>query len=83
MFVSNVPGFLKPVKYFGQNAKRFFSCGSGIGNCATAFIVVSMPERAQISLTSDETQIEDVPLFMSYIDQIILEIGIGCDTEWI
>jgi len=55
MFVSNVPGFLKPVKYFGQEAKRFFSLGSGIGNCSTAFIIVSMPERAQISLTSDDT----------------------------
>jgi len=55
MLVSNVPGFLKPVKYFGQEAKRFFSLGSGFGNLSTAFIIVSMPERTQISLTSDET----------------------------
>ena len=75
-YLSNVPGFVKPVKYFGQYAKRFFTFGSGCGNCATAFVVVSMPERAQISLTSDDTQIENVPLFMSYIDEILIELGI-------
>ena len=81
MYISNVPGFLKPVKYFGQPAKRFFTLGSGFGNLATAFVIVSMPERAQISLVSDKTQVADVHLFMSYIDDIINEIGIGCDES--
>ena len=32
MLYSNVPGFARPVRYFGGKAKRLFYVGSGIGN---------------------------------------------------
>ena len=44
LFLSNVPGFLKPVYYGGKPAKRFFSLVTGSGNIATGISIVSMPE---------------------------------------
>ena len=45
-FMSNVPGFLKPVYYNNTPVKRFFSILSGCGNITTAIGIVSMPEIA-------------------------------------
>ena len=39
---SNVPGYVKPVYYGGQPAKRFFYLGVGTGNLATAIVIVSV-----------------------------------------
>lgn len=66
MILSNVPGFQKPVYYGGKPAKRFFSLISGPGNLATSISIVSMPEIAQMTITADEFQINDIDKFMGY-----------------
>ena len=43
---SNVPGYIKPVKYGGALAKRFFYCGTAPGNLATTVTIVSILKRA-------------------------------------
>lgn len=68
LLLSNVPGYQKPVYYGGKPAKKFFSLVSGAGNCATGISVVSMTKSAIISITSDESNIENVSLFTSYFD---------------
>ena len=45
LLFSNVTGFVKPVYYFGEKAKRLFYLGSGIGNLATAITMVSILKR--------------------------------------
>ena len=73
LYLSNVPGFLKPVYYGGQPAKRFFSLNSGVGN-VVGVSIVSMPEIAQFSITADQYNIEDLDTFMSYFDDCIKEL---------
>ena len=68
LLLSNVPGYKEPVYYGGKVAKRFFSLISGAGSCATGISVVSMMKSAQISITADEFQIEDLPKFMGYFN---------------
>jgi hypothetical protein len=55
LFLSNVPGFLKPVYYAGKPATRFFSLVTGSGNIATGINIVSMTETCQICITSDDS----------------------------
>ena len=83
LLLSNVPGYQKPVYYGGKPAKKFFSLVSGAGNCATGISVVSMVKSATISITADESNIEDLPLFTSYFDNLIkdLEIDYHSDEE--
>jgi hypothetical protein len=76
LLLSNVPGYQKPVYYGGKPAKKFFSLVSGAGNCATGISVVSMVKSAMISITSDVSNIEDLPLFTSYFDNLIKELDI-------
>jgi hypothetical protein len=76
LLLSNVPGYQKPVYYGGKPAKKFFSLVSGAGNCATGISVVSMVKSALISITSDESNIQDVDLFTSYFDDLIGELDI-------
>ena len=76
MILSNVPGFQKPVYYGGKPAKRFFSLISGPGSLATSISVVSMPEVAQITITADEFQINDIDKFMGYFNKRIRELEI-------
>jgi len=76
LLFSNVPGFLKPVYYGGKPAKRFFSLITGCGNIATGINIVSMPEIAQMSITTDNSCIEDIDVFVRYFDNCILELGI-------
>ena len=81
LLLSNVPGYQKPVYYGGKPAKKFFSLVSGAGNCATGISVVSMVKSAMISITADESNIEDLPLFTSYFDDQIKELGIEYDSD--
>ena len=79
---SNVPGFLEQVNYGGGSpAKRFFTLGSGPSNLATSINIVSIHKRAQVCVTSDESQIEDVPKFVGYFSEIIEELGIEYNEE--
>ena len=81
LFFSNVPGFLKPVKYSGENARRMFCLGSGSGGVSTAMTMVSIDKRMQMNLTADEYMIEDVEGFMSLINE---EIGaLGMEYEYL
>ena len=79
--VSNVPGFVKPVYYSGGIVKRFFSLLSGPGNNACGINIVSVLKRAHICLTADESQIEDVPAFMSIFNRHIQKLGIKYDEN--
>lgn len=45
LLFSNVPGFVKPVYFFGGKAKRLFYLGTGIGNLATGITMVSILKR--------------------------------------
>merc|ERR1712086_721679 len=45
LMLTNVPGYVKPVYYGGQPAKRFFYAGSGTGNIATGIVLVSICKR--------------------------------------
>jgi len=56
---SNVAGFVNPVYYGGQLAKRFFYIGVGTGSLASAIVMVSIMKRCHITVSSDEYQIED------------------------
>ena len=53
---SNIPGFVKPV-HFGEGgeATKIFCLGTGSGNIATGFSMISMPKQAQFVLTADES----------------------------
>ena len=81
LYLSNVPGFLKPVYYGEQPAKRFFSLNSGVGN-VLGVSIVSMPEIAQFSITVDKYIIEDIDTFMSYFDDCIKELEIYNEIKW-
>ena len=80
--LSNVPGFQKPVTYFGgKRAKKFNFLGSGSGNTATSITICSILKRAQIVVTSDESQIEDVPAFVELFNKEILRLGIQYEVS--
>ena len=69
---SNVPGFIRPVTFFGgHRAKRFVSLISALGVGATGINVVSIDKRAQFAVTSDETQITDIDFFVRLLDSEI------------
>ena len=77
MVFSNVPGFVKPVTYAGGGiVKRFFSLLSGPGLFATSVSCVSILKRCHLSLTADESEIADLPLFMSYFEDLISEYNL-------
>ena len=67
--LSNVPGYVRPVYYGGAVAKRFFSLVSGLGDLATSISVVSTCDNVTIAISSDEYQIEDIDLFLTYFDK--------------
>ena len=47
MMLSNVPAFTQDISYFGgNNVKRFFTTGTGPGNCATCIHMISVTKRA-------------------------------------
>lgn len=46
ILLSNVPGYIKPVRYGGQVARRFYSLISGPSSLATSISIVSMLESA-------------------------------------
>ena len=71
---TNVPGFVKPVYYGGKVAKRLFYCATANGNLSTGFSIVSILDRAQLTITSDESQISDIPLLMKFINKEILDL---------
>ena len=52
--LSNVPGYVRPVKYGGSVAQRFFSLVTGCGDLATSISVVSTCDNATIAVTADE-----------------------------
>ena len=57
-------------------AKKFNFIGTASGNCATSLTICSVLKRAQIVVTSDESQIEDVPAFTELFNQEIRRLGI-------
>ena len=80
--LSNVPGFIKPVTYFnGYPAKRFASLVSGCGNMASGINIVSIDKRATFSITTDESQIEDLDGFARKMTANLEELGILYDPE--
>jgi hypothetical protein len=52
---SNVAGFINPVYYGGQLAKRFFYIGVGTGNLASAIVMVSILKRCHVTVNSDDS----------------------------
>ena len=63
-FLSNIPGYLKPVKYGGKPAKRFFiGMLTACGNIATGVSCVSICGRTQLAISADTFQIKDIGLF--------------------
>jgi hypothetical protein len=82
ILVSNVPGYVKPVKYFGGcPAKRFISLGTGSGNLATTINVISVTKRAQMTVTSDISQIEDLTAFIEMMNMNIRKLNIVYDPN--
>lgn len=79
MIFTNVPGFVKPVYFSGKPAKRLFYCGTASGNLSSGFSIVSVLDRAQLCVTSDESQIEDIPLLIKFINEEILNLKIQSD----
>jgi hypothetical protein len=63
IMMTNVPGFIKPVYYGGQKAKRFFYMGAGTGNLCTGVVIVSIDKRCCVTVSSDDTQIKDTKAF--------------------
>lgn len=55
ILLSNVPGYIIPVKYGGERAKRFFFMGTGTGNICTAITLVSIEKRFSVTVSSDDT----------------------------
>ena len=45
LLFSNVPGYLKPVRLFGQTARRMWYLGSMSGSGATSITMVSIDKR--------------------------------------
>ena len=67
---------MKTVNYSGSPAKKFFSFLTGLGALASSVCCVTTENNATITLTSDESQIEDLPLLCSFFNKIIDELGI-------
>ena len=79
LMLTNVPGYVKPVYYGGQAAKRFFYLGSGTGNIATGIVIVSICKRTQITVVSDETQIKDTKKFIELFNVQLKELDLIYD----
>ena len=82
LLFTNVAAYVKPVHYAGGGlSRRFFFLGSGSGNIATTLSLVSVLKRLQLCVTSDETQIEDVPQFVQLFNDEITALGLEYDPE--
>ena len=79
ILLSNVPGYMIPVKYGGQQAKRMFYMGGGSGNICTALVVVSIQKRFCVTVSSDDTQIKDTKGFAELFDAEFEELGLLYD----
>uniref|UniRef100_A0A7S3CMV8 O-acyltransferase WSD1 C-terminal domain-containing protein n=1 Tax=Strombidium rassoulzadegani TaxID=1082188 RepID=A0A7S3CMV8_9SPIT len=76
LLLSYIPGFLAPVHFAGGRARKVFGFGVGAGNMATAVLVMSTSEVMQLSVNSDESQIEDIDLFVRLLDKNIRKANI-------
>jgi len=71
MLFSNVPGFIKPVKYFGGTVKRHYFIGSGAGNITSGIYALSCHKRLTLNVCSATSEIEDVPAFVEKFNKRI------------
>jgi len=80
---SNIPGYVKPVKYGGQVVKRFFYLASAAGALSTAVTMVSILKRFSVTLTADEFRMsqEDVDRFIADVNREMEEMGLVYDEE--
>jgi len=76
MVYTNVPGFVKPVRYGNKLAKRFFAPATGSGNIATAITSISINKRLTITITSDTTQIENLQEVIDLFNKETERLGI-------
>ena len=67
---------MKPVTYSGSSARKFFSFLTGIGSIGSSVCCVTTMNNCTITLTSDEAQIEDMPLLCSFFNKQIDTLGI-------
>lgn len=82
LLLSNVPGFLEKVTYGnGSPARRFFTLASGPGSMATSINIVSIHKRATFCVTSDESQIDNVPEFIGYFNKQLKELGLNYESD--
>ena len=44
MLLSNIPGYIKPAKFYGGDVTKIIGIGVGLGNLATAIMSVSTVE---------------------------------------
>ena len=79
---ANVPGFIKPVKFFGGNAKRWFiTGGSGAASLATSICITSITKRMQLAVSSDEACIKDLDRFVEIFNHKIQELHLAYDDS--
>ena len=74
LLISNIPSYIKPVTYAdGCKAKRGYFIGTGAGNLATSIGILTVCKRAQLTINSDDTQmeVEDIQDFIGHVSDII------------
>lgn len=81
MLWSNIPGYMKTVKYAGQKARRMYFIASSAGTMATGLVMMSFDKRLQVNLTADAYHIEDVDGFMEILNDEIKKCKIHYDPE--
>lgn len=73
---SNVPGFVKPISFGGNQLRRMFFMASAPGALATTIGIVSIMNRIQFNLTSDTAQVDDIDAFMDIFNKLVEKHGI-------
>lgn len=80
--LTNIPGFLKRVTFFGGNViTRAIAYATNPGNGATSFCLISTHNATQFSLTSDPALIKDIDKFQYILNDEITKLGLNYDYE--
>lgn len=81
LLYSNFCTFIKPVGLCGSPLKKQYYSGTGTGNIGTSITSVSVLKRTMITLTSDTSQIEDVPAVIELFNKEFEALGVMYDEK--